>query len=65
MTPYANRNGTSGVVAYEISTESITVAFRDGSVYLYTYTSAGKGNIERMKKMAQGGRRLRASGTNK
>jgi hypothetical protein len=49
---YANRSGNSGVVAYEIAADSITVKFRDGDKYLYTYGSAGAGNIDEMKQLA-------------
>ncbi len=47
MDRYKNLDGDSGVVGYEIADTSITVGFRDGSIYLYTYQSAGAENIER------------------
>lgn len=55
MDRYKNHGGDSGVVGYEIADTSITVEFRDGSIYLYTYQSAGAENIERMKKLAIAG----------
>lgn len=58
MEKYKNRGGDSGIVAYEIKGDSITVQFSDGSVYLYTYTSAGRSNIERMKNLAIAGEGL-------
>lgn len=44
-------NKTSGVIAFEIRTDAILVQFHDHT-YLYTYKSAGKAAIERMKKYA-------------
>ena len=58
MQKYANRGGDSGVTVFAIAPDSITVGFRDGSAYLYTYASAGRGNIERMKALAQAGQGL-------
>lgn len=58
MKRYANASGHSGVVAYEIRSDAITVAFRDGGVYRYTYVSAGRDNVERMKQLAAAGRGL-------
>ena len=57
MKRYRNRGGDSGVVAYEIGPTSITVKFSD-AVYLYTYQSAGRANIERMKRLAIAGEGL-------
>ena len=58
MERYRNRGGDSGVVAYEIGPDSITVKFSDGSIYLYTYQSAGSANIEHMKRLAIDGEGL-------
>jgi hypothetical protein len=58
MQRYANRSGSSGVVAYEIGSDSITVRFIDGARYLYTYQSAGADNVEQMKKLAARGQGL-------
>ena len=58
MEPYRNLSGTSGVSAYEIGPDHITIEFTDGTMYLYTYASAGKDNVERMKGLAQAGRGL-------
>lgn len=55
MTRYRNINGNSGVFAYANNTDSISVQFNDGAIYLYTYTSAGKSDIERMKLLAVNG----------
>ncbi|MDO9557186.1 MAG: hypothetical protein Q7J82_06355 [Coriobacteriia bacterium] len=40
---------------YEVGPDYIRVRFSDGSVYLYTYASAGESNIERMKQLARSG----------
>jgi len=58
MERYKNLGGDSGVSAYEIGVESITVQFSDGSLYLYTYKSAGRNNIEKMKSLALAGEGL-------
>lgn len=58
MTPYSNLSGRSGVVAYEIAPDSITVEFEDGAVYLYTEESAGRSDLEAMKGLADAGRGL-------
>ena len=58
MERYANLGGDSGVVEYEIDNDFIRVQFSDGSIYLYTYASAGEDNIEQMKSLARNGRGL-------
>ena len=58
MAQYQNLGGDSGIVAYEIGADSITVEFRDGSQYLYTYVSTGANDIEQMKSLAQAGQGL-------
>ena len=60
MPGYANRGGDSGVVAYEIGTESITVTFHDGASYLYNYEITGQSNVEHMKALANAGQGLNA-----
>lgn len=58
MERYGNQSGDSGVVAYEVGDRSITVRFRGGATYLYTYASAGEQAVERMKRLAASGRGL-------
>jgi hypothetical protein len=58
MIQYANRGGDSGVTGYDITDDSISVRFRDGSEYLYDYGSAGRDNIEQMKTLAKEGQGL-------
>lgn len=55
MQQYQNSNGNSGILSYEIDLESITVQFKDGWFYLYTYSSAGASAIETMKQLATRG----------
>lgn len=58
MERYKDLDGDSGISAFENDAESITVKFRDGSVYQYTYRSAGVINVEEMKYLAIRGRGL-------
>lgn len=58
MTPYENQGGDSPVTAFEIGDDSITVKYTNGSVYLFTYHSAGSANVEQMKKYAMFGHGL-------
>lgn len=58
MERYGNLGGDSGVVAYENGPDSIRVQFSDGSIYLYTYASAGPHNIEHMRHLASNGQGL-------
>jgi len=60
MERYANFGGNSGIAGYSTAPDSITVYFSDGSAYLYTSRSAGAGNIEYMKSLAQAGQGLNA-----
>ena len=52
MEKYKDLDGDSGVVAYEIGSDSITVEFGKGATYLYNYESAGSSHIEKMKELA-------------
>lgn len=58
MQPYRDVSGKSGILAYEVSTDSIRVRFRSGDVYEYSYESAGHRHVEAMKKLASEGRGL-------
>lgn len=58
MKKYIDITGNSGVTAYIIGTESISVEFNNDVIYLYTYESAGKRTIEKMKKLATEGKGL-------
>ena len=58
MHRYRNNSGESGVVAYDIDADSITIQFTGGDRYLYTERSAGAENIARMQELAREGRGL-------
>ena len=58
MKQYKDITGTSGVTAYEENSDSISIEFNHEAVYLYTYSSAGKRAIEKMKKLAGAGKGL-------
>lgn len=58
MEHYKNLGGDSGVVAYKIEVDSITVKFKDGWHYLYDHAHTGSANIEQMKKLAVTGKGL-------
>ncbi len=58
MTPYKNRGGRSGIVAYEQAASSITVEFKNGKKYQYNSASAGSANVDHMKALAQQGQGL-------
>ena len=58
MQVYANRGGDSGVVAFEIAADSITVQFRDGWKYVYDNSIPGPAVVTQMKAYAQAGQGL-------
>ncbi len=58
MERYQNLEGHSGVTGYETGPDSIIVEFKHNARYRYTYSSAGKRVIERMKALARSGRGL-------
>jgi hypothetical protein len=55
MTIYGNRSRQSGVRAYAISKDRISVRFADGKVYDYTWASTGRDKVEHMKQLARDG----------
>jgi hypothetical protein len=55
MQKYANWSGTSGIVGFEATSDSITVQFRDGWKYLYNISSSGSAHITAMQKLAESG----------
>lgn len=58
MERYRNIGGNSGIIAYEIAVDSITVKFSDNSVYLYSYRNPGSSHVEKMKVLATNGQGL-------
>lgn len=55
MKTYRDIDGDSGVSGYDYGPDWIQVMFKPGSVYEYTYASAGQTNIENMKRLADAG----------
>lgn len=56
MERYRNAGGDSGVYAYEIGPDYITVMFSGTSrTYTYSYTKAGSSHVEQMKILARNG----------
>lgn len=58
MASYKNFGGNSNIQAYEIGDTYIDVQFKGGSVYRYSYSSAGQMKVERMKELALQGQGL-------
>ena len=58
MERYRNIVGNSGIAAYEIGEDYIVVQFEDGGRYRYSYASAGRENVERLKGLAKAGQGL-------
>lgn len=58
MQRYSNLSGRSGVSAYKTGGDYIDIQFVDGSVYRYTYSSAGINEVEKMKTLAASGKGL-------
>ncbi|AMV41068.1 hypothetical protein ATN79_00030 [Paraburkholderia caribensis] len=58
MKRYRDLSGQSGVVAYEVSDDAVTVKFRDGDVYRYDYATTGRREVEEMKRLAVAGQGL-------
>ena len=53
MTPYKSKSGKkSGVTGFITGDDYIVVQFNYSEVYKYTYQSAGKPTIEKMKSLA-------------
>jgi len=49
---YEDARGDSGIAAYALGPDSITVRFKHGGTYLYTAASTGRNHINAMKKLA-------------
>ena len=58
MRQYKSTSDNTGVVAYEMGKDSISIKFKDGSVYLYTNSSTGAAAITQMKELAKKGEGL-------
>lgn len=58
MQRYLNRNGESGVLAYELGPDWIAVKFAEGAVYRYDAERPGRSAVAEMKRMAEQGQGL-------
>ncbi len=58
MRRYGDPEGTSSIRAFELSVDSITVEFSDGTVFLYNHSSTGLANVQQMKQLALNGQGL-------
>jgi len=58
MEKYQDLSGDSEVWGFEYGPDSITIQYKDKSVYLYNYASTGSEQIKNMKKLAAAGRGL-------
>lgn len=52
---YQNKGGNSSVKSYSLDSDSITVMFEDGSIYLFNYSSTTFYIVEKMKQLAKNG----------
>lgn len=55
VTPYKNLSGNSGITAYQIAGDRITLQFNNGHTYVYTYHTPGRDAVEAMKILAEKG----------
>jgi len=61
MEQYSNKSGNSPITHYEIGTDYITVRFKGGKDYTYSYGGkAGRSNADTMKGLALSGSGLSA-----
>jgi hypothetical protein len=58
MKRYKNLSGNSGVEAFELANDAITVRFHGGATYVYDYSVTGQAMVEQMKLLAEEGRGL-------
>jgi len=52
---YANKNGDSPIVRYEIGPDWIRVEYDDGRLYRYDRASSGSAHIRQMRRLAREG----------
>jgi len=56
MENYGDTGGNSGIAAYEIGADYVSVQFTNtGKVYTYSYAKAGKSHVDQMKILARSG----------
>ena len=55
MNTYRNISGKSGIVGFNILQNGILVKFTSGTIYEYTFESAGKNTIDIIRNLAMTG----------
>lgn len=60
MERYTNRSGNSPIIYYQIEEDYITVWFKGGKSYTYSFRKAGRVHVEAMKSLALSGSGLSA-----
>ena len=55
MPRYKNLSGRSGVIAFETTSDSITLTFVNGDRYVYTAARPGRDAVDRMTELAKAG----------
>lgn len=55
MRRYGNASGDSGVVAYELGRDAITLLFRSREAYLYNARNPGREQVRHMQDLAERG----------
>ena len=58
MQRYLNKDGHSGVVAYELGEDRIDVTFVNGQTYRYSRASTSTEHVRNMQMLAQAGQGL-------
>ena len=58
LTPYRNRDGNSGVSAYQLLDDGIIVRFSEDGTYRYGPDRPGRHHVGQMKSLAMAGRGL-------
>ena len=58
MKKYKGISENSGVSAYRSGIDRIDIKFQDGRLYTYSYRSAGRDHVEKMKDLAETGKGL-------
>jgi hypothetical protein len=58
MQRYGAADGQSGIAAFEIKSDSITIEFRHGGIYRYDRVKPGRLHVSEMQRLARMGKGL-------
>lgn len=58
MEKYKNLSGDSPIVEFEIGTDSISIKFKDGWIYIFNGVRPGALQVEKLKSLAAAGKGL-------